>query len=259
MMKYIMLARNNASEFLSVRAGRTGREIIALEQLSKLLGLPKPPEYIEAYDISNLGSSAMCASMVVFEHGRPLKKMYKRFSIKNVAVQNDYACMHEVLERRFTRFLDENEGDEGFRRKPDLIFLDGGKGQVNAVEPYLRQMGIDIPVFGIVKDNKHRTRAISTGGEEISVSSLKSAFTLLTNIQDEMHRVAITYQKKLHSKITFDARLTSVKGIGPKKAAKLMQHFRTVDAIKNSTPEEISHVAGISSETAAELILILLE
>ena len=259
MMKYIMLARNNASEFLSVRAGRTGREIIALEQLSKLLGLPKPPEYIEAYDISNLGSSAMCASMVVFEHGRPLKKMYKRFSIKNVAVQNDYACMHEVLERRFTRFLDENEGDEGFRRKPDLIFLDGGKGQVNAVEPYLRQMGIDIPVFGIVKDNKHRTRAISTGGEEISVSSLKSAFTLLTNIQDEMHRAAITYQKKLHSKITFDARLTSVKGIGPKKAAKLMQHFRTVDAIKNSTPEEISHVAGISPETAAELILILLE
>jgi len=255
MMKYIMLARNNASEYLSVRAGRTGREIIALEQLSKLLGLPKPPEYIEAYDISNLGSSAMCASMVVFENGRPLKKMYKRFSIKTVEIQNDYACMHEVLERRFTRFLDENEKDEGFRRKPDLVFLDGGKGQVNAVEPYLRQMGIDVPVFGIVKDSKHRTRAVSTGGEEISVSSLKSAFTLLTNIQDEMHRVAITYQKKLHSKITFDSRLTAVRGVGEKKAAKIMDHFRTIEAVKNAEPEEVSRVAGISVETAAELIL----
>ena len=257
MMKYIMLARNNASEFLSVRAGRTGKELIALEQLSKLLGLPKPPEYIEAYDISNLGSSAMCASMVVFENGRPLKKRYKRFSIKNVAIQNDYACMHEVLERRFTHFLDENETDEGFRRKPDLVFLDGGKGQVNAVEPYLRQMGIDVPIFGIVKDNKHRTRAISTGGEEISVSSLKSAFTLLTAIQDEMHRVAITYQKKLHSKITFDSRLTSVKGVGEKKAAKLMAHFKTIEAIGKAEPEEVSRVAGISAETAAELILKL--
>lgn len=258
MMKYIMLARNNASEFLSVRAGRTGKELIALEQLSKLLGLPKPPEYIEAYDISNLGSSAMCASMVVFENGRPLKKMYKRFSIKNVAIQNDYACMHEVLERRFMRFLDENEEDEGFRRKPDLVFLDGGKGQVNAVEPYLRQMGIDVPVFGIVKDSKHRTRAISTGGEEISVSSLKSAFTLLTNIQDEMHRVAITYQKKLHSKITFDRRLTSVSGIGEKKAAKLMGYFKTVSAIKDADPEEVARVAGINAEKAAELILALM-
>lgn len=254
MMKYIMLARNNASEFLSVRSGRTGRELIALEQLSKLLGLQKPPEYIEAYDISNLGSSSMCASMVVFENGRPLKKMYKKFSIKTVAVQNDYACMHEVLERRFRRFLDENEEDEGFRRKPDLIFLDGGKGQVNAVEPYLRMMGIDVPVFGIVKDNKHRTRAISTGGEEISVSSLKAAFTLITSIQDEMHRVAITYQKKLHSKITFDSRLTSVKGIGEKKAAKLLSYFKTVSAISESTPEQISSVAGISESTASELL-----
>ncbi len=257
MMKYIMMARNNSSEFLSLRAGRTGREIIALEQLSKLLGLPKPPEYIEAYDISNLGSSAMCASMVVFENGRPLKKRYKRFSIKNVVIQNDYACMHEVLERRFTRFLDENEEDEGFRRRPDLVFLDGGKGQVNAVEPYLRSMGIDVPVFGIVKDSKHRTRAISTGGEEISVSSLKAAFTLLTNIQDEMHRVAITYQKKLHSKITFDSRITAVKGIGEKKAAKIMNHFRTIAAVADASPEELAQVAGISSETAAELILSL--
>ncbi len=257
MLKYIMMARNNASEFLSIRVGRTGRELIALDELSKLLGLSGPPEYIEAYDISNLGSSAMCASMVVFENGRPQKKMYKKFSIKTVLEQNDYACMHEVLERRFRRFLDDNEEDEGFRRKPDLIFLDGGKGQVNAVEPYLRQMGIDVPVFGIVKDSKHRTRAISTGGEEISVSSIKSAFTLITNIQDEMHRCAISYQKKLHSKITFESQLVQVKGIGEKKAAKLIKHFKTMSAIKNAQADDIAKAGGIKHETAQELLDLL--
>jgi len=165
--------------------------------------------------------------------------------------------MREVLERRFVRFLNDSEADEGFARKPDLIFLDGGKGQVNAVVPYLREMGIDVPVFGIVKDNKHRTRAIATGGEEISVSSMKAAFSLITAIQDEMHRSAIMYQKKLHSKITFENRLTSVKGIGEKKAAKLMRHFKTITALKSAEPGEICTVAGIKPETAAELLCLL--
>ena len=254
MMKYIMMARNNASEFLSLLVGRTGKELIALEELSKLLGLAKPPEYIEAYDISNLGSSAMCASMVVFENGRPQKNMYKKFSIKTVYIQNDYACMQEVLERRFKRFLDNEETDKGFKRIPALIFLDGGKGQVNAVEPYLRQMGIDVPIFGIVKDSKHRTRAISTGGEEISVSSLKPAFALITAIQDEMHRCAISYQRKLHSKLTFQTRLTQVKGIGEKKAAKLITHYKTITAIKAADASEISKVAGVNIETANGLL-----
>lgn len=254
MMKYIMMARNNASEFLSLLVGRTGKELIALEELSKLLGLAKPPEYIEAYDISNLGSSAMCASMVVFENGRPQKNMYKKFSIKTVYIQNDYACMQEVLERRFKRFLDNEETDKGFKRIPALIFLDGGKGQVNAVEPYLRQMGIDVPVFGIVKDSKHRTRAISTGGEEISVSSLKPAFALITAIQDEMHRCAVSYQRKLHSKLTFQTRLTQVKGIGEKKAAKLITHYKTITAIKAADASEISKVAGVNIETANGLL-----
>lgn len=254
MMKYIMMARNNASEFLSLLVGRTGKELIALEELSKLLGLAKPPEYIEAYDISNLGSSAMCASMVVFENGRPQKNMYKKFSIKTVYIQNDYACMQEVLERRFKRFLDNEETDKGFKRIPALIFLDGGKGQVNAVEPYLRQMGIDVPIFGIVKDSKHRTRAISTGGEEISVSSLKPAFALITAIQDEMHRCAVSYQRKLHSKLTFQTRLTQVKGIGEKKAAKLITHYKTITAIKAADASEISKVAGVNIETANGLL-----
>lgn len=255
MMKYILMARSNASEFLSIRVGRTGKELVALDELSKLLGLKKPPEYIEAYDISNLGSSAMCASMVVFENGRPLKKMYKKFSIKTVFTQNDYACMEEVLERRFKRYFDENEKDEGFKRKPDLIFLDGGKGQVNAVEPYLRKMDIDVPIFGIVKDNKHRTRAISTGGEEISVSSIKSAFALITSIQDEMHRCAVSYQKKLHSKESFEMRLTSVKGIGNKRAIKIIKRYKTIAAVKEASPEEIASVAGVSYETALKLLL----
>ncbi|MDO5559717.1 MAG: excinuclease ABC subunit UvrC [Oscillospiraceae bacterium] len=259
MMKYIMMARNNASELLSMRSGRTGKELIALEELSKLLGLPKPPEYIEAYDISNMGSSAMCASMVVFENGRPLKSRYKKFSIKNVKIQNDYACMHEVLERRFRHYLDESETDEGFKKMPDLVFLDGSKGQVNAVEPYLREMGIGVPVYGIVKDNKHRTRAISTGGSEISVSSLKSAFSLITAIQDEMHRCAITYTKKLHKKLSYETRITSVKGIGPKKAQKILMNYKTLSAIRDADADELAKVAGIKPETARELIDVIKE
>ncbi len=258
MMKYIMLAKNNAGEYLSVILGRNGRELVALEELAGLLGLPKPPEYIEAYDISNLGSDDMCASMVVFENGRPLKKMYKKYSIKTVKIQNDFACMEEVLTRRFRRFLDENETDEGFNTKPDLIFLDGGKGQVNAVEPVLKAMGIDVPVFGLVKDNKHRTRAISTGGEEISVKDMKPAFTLITNIQDEMHRCAISYQKKLHSKSALELRLTQVKGIGQKKALKLLEKYKTVSAIRSASPEEVASVAGVSIQTANALLELLL-
>ncbi len=250
-LKLTMLAKNNASEFLSIKVGRTGKEIVALEELSKLLGLSKPPKYIECYDISNLASTAMVAGMVVFENGRPQKKAYKRFSIKTVEIQNDYACMQEVIRRRFSRYF-EGE-DEGFSKLPDLILLDGGKGHVSSVKPILSEMGIDVPVFGIVKDNKHKTRAIASSGAEISVSSVKSAFMLLTNIQDEVHRFAISYQRTVHSKNTYDLELTKIKGIGEKKAQKLIIVFKTKDALKKASPEELSKAAGISLELANEL------
>lgn len=252
-LKLITMAKENASESLAIKVGRTGAEIVALEQLAKLLGLENPPMYIESYDISNLASSAMVAGMIVFENGRPNKKAYKRFSIKETAIQNDYASMREVLQRRFRHYKDENETDEGFCRLPDLILLDGGKGQVNAVEPILREMGINVPLFGMVKDNKHRTRAIATGGGEIAISENKAAFMLLTRIQDEVHRYSITYQRKKHSKQSFSLEITKIKGIGDKKAEKLLSAFKTKDELKKATAEDIAKAAGINIQLAQEV------
>ena len=252
-LRLIMMAKANAGDSLALRVGRTGREIVALEELAKLLGLSEPPLYIEAYDISNLASESMVAGMVVFENGRPNKKAYKRFSIKDVSIQNDYACMHEVLGRRFTHYNDENESDEGFRRLPDLILLDGGKGQVNAVEPVLRELGINVPLFGMVKDNKHGTRAIATGGGEIAVNENKAAFMLLTRIQDEVHRYSITYQRSRHRKNSYAMEITKIKGIGEKKAEKLFTKFKTREEFKKASPEEIAKAAGINAELAQQV------
>ena len=252
-LRLIMMAKSNAEESLAIKVGRTGKEIAALEALGKLLGLPEPPLYIEAYDISNLGSSSMVAGMVVFENGRPLKKAYKRFSIKETQIQNDYASMREVLERIFKHYQDDSETDEGFSRMPDLILLDGGKGQVNAVEPILREMGIDVPLFGMVKDGNHRTRAIATSGSEIAISGTKSAFMLVTRIQDEVHRFSITYQRKKHGKQSYESGLTQIKGIGEKKAQKLFAAFKTREEFKKASAEEIAKAAGIPLPLAKQV------
>lgn len=252
-LRLIMMAKANANDSLAIKVGRTGKEIAALEALGKILGLPEPPKYIEAYDISNLGSSSMVAGMVVFENGRPLKKAYKKFSIKETAIQNDYASMREVLERRFKHYSDENETDEGFNRMPDLILLDGGKGQVNAVEPILREMGITVPLFGMVKDNNHRTRAIATSGAEISISGTKAAFMLVTRIQDEVHRFSITYQRGKHRKQSQEMGITKIKGIGEKKAQKIFTAFKTREELKKASVEDIAKAAGVNTELAREI------
>ncbi len=253
----LSMCKNNAYEEISLKKQRLSTEITALEELQKALGLPKTPLYIEAYDISNLSSSAMVAGMVVFENGRPQKKYYKRFSIKSIDIQNDYASMREVLERRFLHYCNNDETDDGFKILPDLIFVDGGKGQINAVLPILRQMGINVAVFGIVKDSKHRTRAIATGGGEIEISSKSAAFMLITRIQDEMHRFAIGYQRKKHSKDSFEPLLTEVHGIGPKKAAKIISHYKTRSALKEASVDEIAQIAGVSQQTAVEVVKII--
>jgi len=215
------------------------------------LGLEKPPKYIEAYDISNLSSESMVAGMIVFEDGRPLKKAYKRFNIKEQAFQNDYGSMQEVLRRRLVRIgCDE---DEFFSRTPDLILLDGGKGHVNAVQPILRELELDIPVFGMVKDNKHRTRAIAAGGNEIQINNLRSAFMLVTRIQDEVHRYSVSFMHSKHKKKTYKSELTNVRGIGEKKAAKIMLAYKTKENLKKASPEDLAKTAGINSETAMEL------
>lgn len=250
-LRLTILAKSNASEYLSIKVGRTGKEITALEELAKALNLSKPPKFIECYDISNLASSNMVAGMVVFENGRPCKKFYKKFSIKTVEEQNDYACMCEVLERRFRNYYEKT--DEGFSTLPDLILLDGGQGHVNTVTPVIRSMGIEVPVFGLVKDSKHRTRAVATGGGEISLTKSRSAFNLVTRIQDEVHRYAITYQAAKHKKTSYQLELTKIKGIGEKKAIKLMTEFKTKDNLKRASAPEIARAAGINLNAAQQL------
>ncbi len=255
-LELLRLAKNNSAEYAALRNDRTGREVIALEELGRSLGLSKPPRYIEAYDISNLSSESMVAGMVVFEDGRPLKKAYKRFTVKELELQNDYGSMREVLKRRLMHIV-EQEGDEYFRRTPDLILLDGGKGHVNAVAPLMRELGLDIPLFGMVKDNKHRTRAIATGGGEIQINGLKAAFNLVTQIQDEVHRYSVRFMHSKHKKRTYSSELLTVKGIGEKKAAKIMMRFKTKANLLQATPQELAETAGVNMEIACELWRVL--
>ena len=168
--------------------------------MARLLGLEKPPVWIESYDISNIGSDTIVGGMVVFEEGRPLKAAYKRFSIEGLDHPDDYTSMAQMLERRFARYLAQEPNGGSFNRRPDLLLIDGGQGQVSAVQRVLAALGLDIPVFGMVKDDRHRTRAISSQGGEIAISSHRAVFSLVTRIQDETHRFAVTYARKSHKK-----------------------------------------------------------
>lgn len=234
------MCRSNAAEQVAQSTGRTGREAAALDELSRLLGLPKPPAYIEAYDISNLQGGENVAGMVVFEDGRPLKSAYRKFSIKTVEGQDDYGSMREVITRRFQEYFRQKESGEGFGRLPDLILLDGGRGQVSAVRPVLEEMGFgDLPLFGMVKDDKHRTRAIACDGGEISIQSNRAAFTLVGSIQEEVHRFAIGYHRQKRKKTVLGSSLLEIPGIGQTRAKALLRHFQTVAAIRSADLEEL--------------------
>lgn len=251
--KFLAMAKNNASEYLSIKEDRTSKEVKSLEKLAKVLGLKTIPNRIEAYDISNIGSQVMVGSMAVFENGRPNKKMYRKFSIEDITIQNDYACIENILTRRLSYLVDTSKQDESFSQTPNLIFVDGGSSHVNVVRKVVSNFNLDIPVFGIVKDNKHNTKAISFNGGIVSLSKLDDAFKMLTSIQDEMHRFAITYARKKHGKKTLSSQLTEVKGIGEKKAIKLMVHFKTIDSLKSATIKELKSVSGISQVVAENL------
>lgn len=252
----ITLAKSNAEEYLSLKVGRTAKEIAALEDLKNILGLDKTPDIIESYDISNMGEETRVAGMVVFKNGRPFKQGYKKFNIKYVEGIDDYACMQEVIERRIQRYLN---GDEGFSPLPDLILLDGGKGHVSAVKQVLDKMGAQISLFGLVKDDKHRTRAIAKEGGEIQVNANKSVFSLITNIQDEVHRFSINFQRTQHKKKQYELELTRVKGIGEAKAMLLLKEFKTKKAMKEPTPQQLAQAAKLKKEVAEELYLYIQE
>ena len=251
-LKLLQMCLNNAAENLSERSERTGREMAELNELKDLLGLEKTPRYIEAYDISNTAGSSNVAGMVVFKDARPYKAAYKKFKIKGFDGQDDYASMAEVLDRRFEEY--EKGSDEGFKTLPDLILLDGAKGQIGAVVPILQKHNINVPVFGMVKDSKHRTRAVATRGGVIAIKSNRRVFTLITNIQDEVHRFAIGYHKTLRSKSVTSSELLNIEGVGKGLAAKLLKHFGGISKIKKADFEEITKVKGIPRKTAENII-----
>ncbi len=254
-LKLINMCRENAYEKLAQKKGKTTTEIRVLEELKELLGLEKTPEYIESYDISHTGGEDNVAGMIVFKNGRPLKRAYRTFAIKSFVGQDDYGSMREVLSRRFNEYnkLKGEEHAEGFGKMPDLILLDGGKGQVSAVKNILDEMGIDVAVFGMVKDSKHKTRAITGDGGEIAINSLRSVFTLVSEIQEEVHRFSIGYHHKKHAKKGLELSLTKIEGIGEQKAKILLKTFKTIKAIKMASVEELEQVKGIHRELAERI------
>lgn len=259
-MKLLQMAKENASQQIAEQTRRTSREISALDELARLLGLHQVPNYIEAYDISNIGSETIVAGMVVFEGGRPLKGAYRKFSVRSVVGKpDDYASMREVLTRRLERYEQHKQEGVGFGRLPDLILLDGGRGHVAAVKPLVRQMGFDIPIFGMAKDDRHRTRTIATEDGELSVSSFRAAFDLLTNIQDEVHRFSIGYSRSKHASRAMESVLRSVEGIGEKRAKNLFLRFRTLKAMEAATVEQLEETPGMTHLTALNLYRYLHE
>ncbi len=252
-VKLTQMCLTNAAQKLSEHLGFFGADTAVLDELKKMLGLKNTPEYIEAYDISHTGGSDNVAGMVVFKDARPLRSAYKRFAIKSFSGQDDYGSMREVISRRLNRYVENEGGGEGFGKLPDLILLDGGQGQVNAVKPIIEAFGLDIPVFGMVKDSKHRTRAITDDGQEISINSGRRVFTLISTIQEEVHRFAITYHKTKHSKSSLLLSLTKIEGIGEKKATILLKHFRTLSAVRTADKESLKAVKGISDRDAERI------
>lgn len=225
-LEIVNMCRKNAEEKLAIKKGRTGREIAVLDELKDLLGLKKTPEYIESYDISHTAGQDSVAGMIVFKGGKPYRKAYKRFSIKSFDGNDDYRAMNEVLTRRFSEYEKSKDSTEGFGKLPDLILLDGGVGQVHAVEPVLREFGLKIPLFGMVKDNRHRTRAISGDGGEIAINSKRQVFTLVSEIQNEVHRFSVAYHHQKHAKRGLSLSLTEIEGVGEKRASALLKYFK---------------------------------
>ncbi len=246
----VSMCRSNAAETLAQKKGATVREFGVLEELKETLGLEKLPEYIEAYDISNLAGTENVAGMIVYKNGKPLKSAYKKFKIKGFDGQDDYASMSEVISRRFDEYYKSEKSGEGFGKLPDLILLDGGKGQVAAVKQTLDNMNISVPLFGMVKDDKHRTRAITGEGGEIAISSKRSLFVFLSKLQDEVHRFAIGYHHARRKKNTFKSSLTNIDGVGEVRAKSLLKYFRTIENISRADLTELENAPKMTKDSA---------
>ena len=227
------------------------RTVGALEEIRDALGLEETPSRIEAYDISNIQGYESVASMVVFEDGKPKRSDYRKFKIKGIYGAGDYAGMEEVVQRRFLRYKNEMETDNGkFSRLPHVLMIDGGRGQVHSVEKIMAQQNVDIPVCGMVKDDNHRTRGLIYNDEEIQMPYTSEGFKLIVRIQDEVHRFAVEYHRKLREKAQVRSVLDDVPGIGPARRKALMRHFGDIDKIRWAPADELAAAPSMNRSSA---------
>lgn len=257
--KLVELARKNAALVLNTDKERLkreeGRTIGAVKEIEELLGL-KNLVRLEAYDISNTSGFASVGSMVVYEKGKPKKNDYRKFKIKSVSGPDDYASMEEVLTRRFRHGMEElDDGKEmgSFTAFPDLILMDGGKGQVNIALSVLDKLNLNIPVCGMVKDDNHRTRGLYYNNVEIPIDRSSEGFKLITRIQDEAHRFAIEFHRKLRSQGQVHSVLDDIPGVGPARRKALMKHFMNLDAIRDASVEELKELPSMNEKSAIEV------
>lgn len=245
-MRLIEMANTNAVEEAQRVTSREERTSGTLSLLGNMLAI-SPPARIEAFDISNISGTDIVASMVVFQDGKPKKSEYRCFKIKDLKNQDDYASMYQVIQRRFMHY---KQGDKGFDNPPDLVLIDGGAAHAQIALDALRELELSFQVFGMVKDDRHRTRALVTSdGDEIGIDGQQSIYSLIGTIQEETHRFAISYHRKLRSKRLKYSELDSISGVGPKRKQDLLRHFKSLAAIRDATLPELEHV--LSRDVAA--------
>ena len=250
-----LAVKNAEEEFLKYKLHySTKRENVekALSELKKILELPDIPHRIEAYDISNTGKQGMVAGMVVFVDGIKKTSHYRKFTIRNVEEQNDYACMQEVLYRRLKR-LKESTEDESFSECPDLILLDGGIGHVHAVREVLSELEMNLPVVGMTKDDKHKTERLVNDAFNVKIKEEPELYSLIATIQEEVHRFSLSFHRLKRKKAQRKSALDEINGIGPKKKKALLKEFGSVKRILEATEEELCRVKGISTKLAKEI------
>ena len=239
-MDLIRLANKNAVEEVERWTTREERQSKLMELLGKMLDLEAPPRRIESYDISNQGADDIVASMVVYVNARPLKRDYRHFKLKDMDGPDDYASMEQVLTRRFKRYL---EGDEKFADKPDLLLIDGGVNHANVAVKVLETLGLSIPIFGMVKDDRHRTRALVTPeGREIGIQGNQAIFSLIGQIQEETHRFAIEFHRQQQNQRVKGSVLDQIPGVGEKRRSDLLKHFKSIKKIKEATQAQLAEV-----------------
>lgn len=247
-VRLVELAQKNAREEAERITTKAERRTGTLGVLADMLHLPDTPHRMESYDISNLAGTDIVASMVVFQDGKPLKSAYKRFKVEGLTDQDDYASMHQVLLRRLTHYVQQ---DAGFAERPDVLLIDGGIEHARVAEDVLQTLGLSIPTYGMVKDDRHRTRALVTAaGDEITISAVPSVFALIGTIQEETHRFAITYQRTLRSRRMKASGLEDIPGIGEKRRQALLKKFRSVKAISQAGQAELEQILPVPAAQA---------